>query len=101
LSAEFSPLLAIAIIAAVTLATRLGGAEIMRYVRLSPWVERFLTGLSTGVLAALIATVIARGGLREAAAIGAAILFAVTTGRPLLAILAAMAVAAGWTAWIG
>lgn len=101
MTGEFSALLAITIVAGVTLATRLGGAELMRFIRFAPWVERFLRGLSTGVLAALIATVIARGGPREAMAIGAAILLAVTTGRPLMAILAAMAVAAGWTAWAG
>ena len=50
----------------LTLATRLSGPIVMVSLPMSPRVERFLQNLSLAVLAALVASMLARGGLREA-----------------------------------
>lgn len=89
--------LAIAVMAAVTLATRLGGAYLMRFVTLSPRVTHFLDAMSASVLAAIVATFVVNNGSREAAAVGVAILVMLATRSAVWAMVAAMAFAAGWT----
>ena len=80
--------------AGVTLATRLAGPWLMTGVRASPKVERFLEALSSSVLAALVATAVARGGAREALAVAAAAALALLGRGPATAMLAGMAAAA-------
>lgn len=92
---------AIAMMTLVTLSTRLGGAVIMRFVALSPRVTRFLEAMSASVLAAIVVTFVVRGGSREIAAVGVAMLVMLAVRKPVWAMLAALLVAAGWTALLG
>lgn len=91
--------LAIAMMALVTLGTRLGGAYIMRFVTLSPRVTGFLDAMSASVLAAIVATFVVNNGTREGLAVGAAILVMLATRSAVAAMVAAMAFAAAWT-WL-
>lgn len=92
-------LLAIAVMGLVTLATRVGGASLMRYVPLTPAVEGFLASLSSSVIVALIVTVLARGGLRELAAVACAVAIMWLARSPALAMAAGVTAAAVWYAW--
>ena len=94
---SMSAYLAIALMALVTLGTRLGGAFLMRFVTLSPRVTRFLEAMSVCVLAAVVATFVVNNGTREAAAVGVAILVMLATRSAVGAMLVAMLLAAGWT----
>ncbi len=89
--------LAIAMMALVTLGTRLGGAFVMRFVTLSPRVTGFLEAMSASVLAAIVVTFIVNNGTREAIAVGIAILVMLATRSAVWAMFAAMVFAAGWT----
>lgn len=93
--------LAIAVMALVTLSTRLGGAFVMRFVTLSPRVTGFLEAMSASVLAAIVATFIVNNGTREALAVGIAILVMLATRSAIWAMFAAMAFAAGFTVFLG
>lgn len=92
-----SAYLAIGLLALVTLGTRLGGAYVMRFVPLSPRVERFLEAMSSSVLAAIVVSFLARGSWREGAAVALALLVMLVMRSPVLAMVAAMALAGGWS----
>jgi uncharacterized membrane protein len=92
--------LAIAVMAVVTLGTRLGGAFVMRFVALSPRVTSFLEAMSASVLAAIVATFLVTNGTREAVAVSVGILVMLATRSAIWAMVAAMALAAGWTAFL-
>lgn len=79
MTAEVETWAAIMLVAGVTVASRLAGPLLMAYVSMSPRVERFLNGLSVSVVAALVASVVAQGGTREGAAVGAAALIMLAT----------------------
>lgn len=66
--------LAILLVSGVTLASRLSGPILMARLPMSTTVERFLQNLSLSVIAALVASMLMRGGLREAASVTAAAL---------------------------
>lgn len=85
----------------LTLATRLSGPIVMAWLPMSHRVERFLQNLSLAVLAALVASMLARGGLREAASAGVAVLVMLLLRKSIWAMGAGMICAAGWTYWIG
>lgn len=87
--------------AAVTLATRLGGAVVMRHIPNSARVERFLEAMASSVIAALVVTVVAQGGLREAVAVTLAGLVMLAAKNALAAMVVAMVAAAAWTALAG
>ncbi|MEL6316129.1 MAG: AzlD domain-containing protein [Pseudomonadota bacterium] len=90
---------AVALVAALTLASRFAGAALMRRVRLSPRVMRFLDGLSAAVLAAVVAALLAQNpGPREAAALAVAAAVMALTRRAVWAVAAGVACAAGWRA---
>ncbi|MFN3172186.1 MAG: AzlD family protein [Hyphomicrobiales bacterium] len=92
--------LAIAVMAFVTLGTRLGGAFVMRFVTLSPRVTSFLEAMSVSVLAAIVVTFIVNNGTREALSVGVAILVMLATRSAIWAMFAAMAFAAGFTVFL-
>jgi uncharacterized membrane protein len=92
---------AILLASGLTLATRLSGPIVMAWLPMSPAVERFLQNLSLAVLASLVASMLARGGLREAASVGVAILVMVLLRRAIWAMSVGMICAAAWTYWIG
>lgn len=89
--------LAIAMVAAVAFASRLAGPMLMARIGVSPRIERFLDGLSTSVIAALVASIIAGSGPREGAAVLIAALVMLATKSAVWAMVAGMAVAALWT----
>ncbi|MCA0964780.1 AzlD family protein [Salipiger bermudensis] len=91
---------AISLLVAVTLATRLAGPLAMARIGASPRVERFLEGVSVSVLAALVASIVAQGGTREAVAVGLAGVVMLATQSAVWAMIAGMVLAAGWTAII-
>ena len=90
--------LAITMLAAITLATRLGGAAVMRFVALSPRVTRFLEAMSASVLAAIVVSYLAREATREWVAVGVAVAVMLALRKPIWAMFAAMMVAAAWSA---
>ena len=87
---------AIFIMAAVTLMTRISGTEILRRIGTSARIERFLDALSTSVLAAMVATFVAQGGLRETVAIAVAGIVMLLVRNSTMAMLTGMAIAALW-----
>lgn len=97
MTGDLSTWAAIFIVAAVTLASRLAGSFLMARVETSPRVERFLDGLSVGVIAALVASTLAQNGLREGAAVAIAVLMMLRWANAAWAMLAGMALAAAWT----
>lgn len=98
---DLTAVVAIALMAAVTLATRLGGAVVMRHIPNSARVERFLEAMASSVIAALVVTVVAQGGLREAVAVTLAGLVMLAAKNALAAMVVAMVAAAAWTALAG
>lgn len=88
---------AIVLVAGVTLASRLSGPLLMSRMPMSASAERFLQNLSLSVIAALVASMLARGGLREATAVSAAALVMITLRKSIWAMGAGMVVAACWT----
>lgn len=88
--------LAILIVAGVTLASRLSGPWIMARFCVSPKIERFLHSLSLSVMASLVASMLARGGWREATAVAVAAGVMISLRRSIWAMAAGMAVAAIW-----
>lgn len=89
--------LAILLVSGVTLASRLSGPILMARLPMSATVERFLQNLSLSVIAALVASMLMRGGLREAAAVTAAALVMIVFRKSIWAMGAGMLVAAAWT----
>lgn len=93
----FSAWAAILLASALTLVTRLAGPVVMGWVPMTRRVERFLQNLSLAVLAALVASMLARGGLREAGAAAVAVLVMALARRSVWAMGVGMICAAGWT----
>ncbi len=94
--------IAIAVMAVVTVASRLGGYWLMAYVPVTPRVRRMLDALPGSIIIAAIAPVVLNGGsvviIAIAAAIGVTIIkrndfIAVTTGM----LVAALARAVGFS----
>ncbi len=101
MSASPEAMLAIVLMAAVTLVTRIGGASLMRWVPITPAVEGFLAALSSSVIVAIVATLLARGGARELAAVAVAVAAMWLLRSPAIAMFAGVACAAAWFAWTG
>ncbi len=97
---ELSAYVAIFIVAGVTFGARLFGPLIMQSVGSSVRVERFLESLSVSVIAAIVATVIARGSYRETAAVAVAATVMGASKSAIWAMIAGMIFAAAWTAII-
>lgn len=93
----FSAWAAILLASALTLATRLSGPIVMAFLPMSTRVERFLQNLSLAVLASLVASMLARGGLREASAAAVAIGVMALARKSIWAMGAGMICAAIWT----
>lgn len=88
---------AILLIAIVTLASRLAGPLLMARIATSPRVERFLEGLSISVIAALVGSIVAQSGARQATAVAIAAVVMLLSRSAVWAMIAGMALAAGWT----
>lgn len=88
---------AIAMIAAITFASRMTGALLMSRIDLSPRIERFLDALSVSVIAALAASIVAQNGLREAVAVAVAAAIMRGSRSAVWAMIGGMGFAAAWT----
>jgi len=86
--------LAISVMVAVTVASRLGGFWLMRYVTVTPRVQRMLNALPGSIILAAIAPVIVNGGTVVILAIGAAVAMALLLRNDFIAVVAGMVVAA-------
>jgi uncharacterized membrane protein len=98
---ESMALLAIAGMALVTMATRVAGVAIMRFVPITPRVEAFLRALASSVLVALVTPALLRGEVAAAGAVGVAGLVMALTRQAVLAMLAGVLFAALWRQWAG
>lgn len=90
----FGLLLIIVIMAVVTLITRWGGVYAMSYVPLRPKVQRFISGMSSAVLVAILAPLAVNGDLGAQVALAVTALVVITVKRPMVAILAGVVAAA-------
>ena len=97
----FSAWLAILLVSGVTLASRISGPFLMARLPMSAGVERFLQNLSLSVIAALVASMLAHGGGREAASVAAAALVMLALRKSIWAMGAGMALAAAWQLCVG
>lgn len=98
---ESVALFVIVLTALVTFLTRLVGTELMLFIPLTPRLEAILRSMSVSVLVAIVASNLAAGGIREISATALAVLITLFGGHQLLSILAAMALGAAWTGWLG
>ncbi len=99
MSADLAPWIAIAVAAGVTFGTRTLGPVIMARVPETKRVQRFLDSLSTSVIVAIVAGFLARGTLREAAALAAGALVMMLFRKPMLSMSTAMVAAAVWSSY--
>ncbi|MDP3492576.1 MAG: AzlD domain-containing protein [Hyphomonadaceae bacterium] len=87
-------LIAILSMAAVTVAMRISGFWLMRYVPATPRVKRMLGALPGSIIAAAVLPVVIHGGLVAALAVAAAMVLMGLTKSDFLAVIAGMGVAA-------
>ena len=90
----WGPLLIVAVMALVTLATRWGGVFVMSFVPIGPRVRRFIAAMLGSVLVAVLAPVAAQGDLGARAALATTAVVMLVLKKPLPAIAAGIAVAA-------
>ena len=95
-----SALAAIAVIAGVNYASRIAGIVVMSRFRASPRLERFLDGLSISVIAALVASILAQAGAREAMAVLLASPVVLGMRNAMAGLLSGIACAAAWSALV-
>ena len=88
-------LLAICVMAATTVFNRTAGFLLMRLVPLTPRVRKILDSLPGAVLVAIVAPTAVHGDLAMILGLGAAFLATRLTKNDFIAVLAAVAVAAG------
>ena len=86
--------IAIAVMAAVTVFSRLGGYFLMRYVPVTPRVRRMLDALPGAIIISAIAPVVLKGGLVVIVAVCAAIIVTIIKRNDFIAVATGMAVAA-------
>jgi uncharacterized membrane protein len=86
--------LAFTVMMAVTVASRLGGFWLMRYVPITPRVRRMLDALPGSIIVAAALPVAVEGGLVAIGAITAAMVITIIRRNDFLAVLTGMAVAA-------
>ncbi|WP_037337438.1 AzlD family protein [Saccharospirillum impatiens] len=89
-------LMVILLMAAVTLITRFGGVLVMSVVPINPRVESFINAMSGSVLIAILVPVAVEGDVAARMALLATAGVMLALRRPMPAIAAGIAVAAGW-----
>lgn len=87
-------LIAFAVMAAVTIASRIGGYWLMGYVNVTPRVRRMLDAMPGSIIVAAALPVAVNGGPVVMFAIGAAIAAAIILRNDFIAVITGMAVAA-------
>ena len=85
---------AVLLLAAVTMATRVGGVCIMSYVEITPRIESFLKYMSVSVLISIVVPTACAGTPRIWLAVGTAALIMVATRSALGAMVAGTVLAA-------
>ncbi|QSP94695.1 AzlD domain-containing protein [Marinobacter salinisoli] len=83
----------IAIMTAVTVATRFGGVFIMSYLRISPRVESFINTMASSVLIAIVVPMAFAGDVGALAALSVTAIMMLVLKKPLPAIGAGIAAA--------
>jgi len=94
MSLDPATLTAILVMAATVYACRIAGYLAMRFVPITPFVERVLRDLPTALFVAVLAPQVAVGGAPYAAGIAVVILLMRLIGKDLLAILGGTATVA-------
>ena len=89
--------LIVPLVAAIVYATRALGPVLMTRISLSPRMTRFLDGLAISVIVAMVATALAKAGLREAAAVALAATVMLTARSVFWAMVAGISLAAAWS----
>lgn len=87
-------MLAFAVMAAVTIASRLGGFWLMGYVNVTPRVRRMLDALPGSIIVAAALPVAINGGPVVIFAIAAALAIAIVLRNDFIAVIVGMTVAA-------
>ncbi len=93
-STGWGPLLIVAVMALVTLATRWGGLFVMSLVPIGPRVRRFIAAMSGSVLVAVLAPMAVQGDSGARAALATTVLVMLVLKKPLPAIAAGIVAAA-------
>lgn len=93
-STGWGPLLIVAVMALVTLATRWGGVFVMSLVPIGPRVLRFIEAMSGSVLVAVLAPMAVQGDNGARAALATTVLVMLVLKKPLPAIAAGIVAAA-------
>lgn len=93
-------LFVIAMMAVVTLATRIGGVWFMSFMPLSARVEAFLRYLAGSVFVALVVPAVARGGPAAMVAVGVSVAAVLVTRKALISMAIGVAAAALYRALI-
>ena len=94
MSAETAAWLTIFMMALAIYGTRVAGVELMALFPMTPRLEAFLKSMALSVLVAIVTTALARGGLRESAAVLAAAIVIMISKSAFAAISAGLLVAA-------
>ena len=81
-------LLVIAIMALVTLVTRLGGVFLMSFVTINPRIEGFINAMASSVLIAILTPMAFDGDIGARAALGTTAVLMLAFRKPLPAIVA-------------
>lgn len=87
-------MIAFAVMTAVTVASRLGGYWLMRYVDITPRVRRMLDALPGSIIVAAALPVAVNGGIIVMVALAAAMAVTIIRRNDFIAVVTAMAVAA-------
>lgn len=89
-------LLLIGLMAIVTLITRFGGVFVMSFIPIGPRVESFINAMSGSVLIAILVPIAVEGDVGARLALVATAVVMLVVKKPMPAITAGIAVAAGW-----
>ena len=95
MSGDPQALLAIAMMAAITIGLKFFGAYVMRSVPMTPFLERFFNVLPGTLLISLVVPMALSGGLPAIIGCAASVVIVAMRGPVLLAVGVAMAIAIG------
>jgi len=93
---DLTALAAIFLVAGITFISRMAGAFLMSRISRSQRADAFLDALSISVVAALVASIVAQGGLREAGAVSVAALVMLASRSAVWAMVVGMAFGGAW-----
>lgn len=94
---DLTPWLAVMVIAFVTFCSRIAGPVLMSRIAASDRIERFLDAMAVSVVAALVASIIAQAGWREAAAVAICAVVMLRCQSAIWSIMAGIWLAAAWS----